>query len=145
MPLSTVAAPTGAHFEFEEVKTLKGTKSLGDVPILVWDSLDAAMSHYTEEGILNSLDGTSFRVSYQGIARRMRIAGKTDDEVAKAQLDFKPGKKAVGVSTPVSRAARAAKGAAEKVDGDKIAAFLARVASGDITEEELSNLTGVSG
>jgi len=74
----------------------------------------------------------------------MRIAGKTDDEIAKAQLEFKPGKKAVGVATPSSRAAKAAKSASEKVDGDKIAAFLQRVASGDISEEELSQLAGVS-
>lgn len=144
MALQNVQAPAGSHFEFEEVKTLKGTKSLGEVPILVWDKMDAAVEHYTEEGVLNSLDGTSFRVSYQGIARRLRIQGKTDDDIAKAQLDFKPGKRAVGVATPSSRAAKAAKSAAEKVDGDKIAAFLARVASGDISEEELATLAGVS-
>ncbi len=144
MTLVNVTAPTGAHFEYESVKTLKGTKDLGEVPILVWDSLSAAVGHYTEEGVLNTLDGTSPRVSYQGIARRMRLQGKSDDEIAKAEIDFRPGKRVVGIPTPASRAAKAAKSAAEKVDGDKIAAFLARVASGDISEEELGQLAGIS-
>lgn len=139
MPNLTVQAPPGAHFEYEEVKTARGSKSLGEVPMLVWDDLELTRANFGDDGILASLDGTSLRVSFQGIARRMRIAGKSDDEIAKAQIEFKPGKRAVGVSTPVSRAARAAKGAAEKVDGDLLAAFMARVAKGEISESDIAS------
>lgn len=142
MPLQNTQAPEGAHFEFEEVKTKGGTKSLGEVPILVWDDFDAAVTFYGRELILGVLDGTSLRVSFQGIARRGRAQGKTDDDIAKAQVDFRPGTREVGQPTPVSRAARAARAAAERVDGDKIAAFLARVANGEISEEELASITG---
>lgn len=135
----TVQAPTGAHFEFEEVKTARGTKSLGEVPILVWDSLEAASGQYGEEGIRNVLDGTSLRVSFQGIARRLRLQGKSDDEIATAQLAFRPGTRVVGQATPVSRAARAAKAAAERVDGDAIAAFLQKVAAGEISEADIKS------
>src|SRR4051812_26193624 len=75
----TATAPEGFHFEYEEVKTDRGQKSLGNVPILVADSVEAAIALFGEEGVKNILDGTSLRVSYQGIARRMRAAGKTDD------------------------------------------------------------------
>lgn len=139
MPALTVQAPAGAHFEYEEVKTARGTKSLGDVPILVWDDLAKATEHYTDEGIKGVLDGTSLRVSFQGIARRMRLAGKSDDEIGTAHIAFRPGTRAVGVSTPVSRAAKSAKAAAEKVDGDAIAAFLQQVAEGKITEEDIKS------
>lgn len=141
MPLS-VQAPTGAHFEFDEVKTNHGTQSLGDVPILVWDDPAAATAQYGAEGICNILDGTSLRVSFQAIGRRMRAAGKTDDEIATAQLAFRPGTRQVGVATPVSRAAKAAKSAAEKVDGDIIAAFMAKVASGEISAEDMKSFVG---
>lgn len=144
MPLDTVVAPDGAHFEFETVKTKGGTKDLGPVPILVWDNLGAATEHYTEEGVRGILDGTSLRVSFQGIARRMRVQGKSDDEIASAQIKFRPGTREIGQPTPASRAAKAAKAASAKVDGDKVAAFLARVAAGDISEEELAQLAGVS-
>ncbi len=141
----TIKAPDGAHFDYEELKTNHGDKSLGDAPILVWDKLDECVKYYTEEGVLSCLDGTSPRVSYQGIARRGRIKGKSDDEIAKEELDFRPGRRVVGVATPVSRAAKAAKAAAEKVDGDKIAAFLDRVAKGEITEDDFSALAGLTG
>ena len=95
----TVTAPTGAEFVFDEVKTERGTKSLGEVPILVWRNVAAALTHYGEEGIGDILDGTSLRVSFQNIARRFKAAGKTDDEIAAAQVAFKPGKRS-GVSTP---------------------------------------------
>jgi len=132
MPLS-IDAPQGAHWEWDEVKTAQGKESLGEVPLLVWDTLEGAVAHYTEEGVLNSLDGTSLRVSYQGIARRMKIAGKTDDEIAKAIIEFKPGKRAAGVSTPASRAKRAAAEAADAgVDGDAIAQLLKKIAAGEI-------------
>lgn len=141
MPLS-VQAPTGAHFEFDEVKTNHGTQSLGDVPILVWDDPQAALAFYGNEGICNILDGTSLRVSFQSTARRMRAAGKTDDEIADAEIKFRPGTRQVGVATPVSRAARAAKSAAEKVDGDVIAAFMAKVADGSISADDLKSFVG---
>jgi hypothetical protein len=140
MPDLTVTAPEGAHFDFEEVKTAKGSESLGSVPILIWDSVDAARSHYTDEQIRNVLDGTSLRVSFQSIARRYKMAGKSDDEIAKAQIEFKPGKRVGGVSTPVSRAARAAKSAAEKVDGDVVAALLEKIAKGELSQEDLASL-----
>ena len=136
----TVQAPVGAHFEWRKVKTAKGTKDLGEVPILVWDTLKGMVDHYGEEGVLGTADGTSPLVSYQGIARRMRLAGKTDDDIAKAEVDFKPGTREVGVSTPKSRARNAAAKAAEALGGsagDTIAAFLEKVAKGEISEEDL--------
>jgi len=140
----TVQAPTGSHFEFEEVKTKHGKDTLGLRPILVWDNADAAREYYGEEGILRILDGTSTRVSFQSTARRMAIAGKSDDEIAKAQVDFRPGTRVVGESTPVSRAARAARSAAEKLggeSGDAIAAFLEKVARGEIDMTRVEELT----
>jgi len=144
MTLTAVSAPEGSHFEFDEVKTAKGSKTLGQVPILVWDKLDAMRLYYTEEGVLGMMDGTSPRVSYQGIARRMKLQGKSDDEIAQAQLEFRPGTRVVGAPTPVSRATKAAKQAAEKVSGDTIAAFLEKVAKGEISEEDLAALTSVN-
>jgi hypothetical protein len=141
MPNLTVQAPNGAHFEFETVKTAKGTKDLGQAPILKWDSLAAATEHYGEENILNVLDGTSLRVSFQGIARRGRIAQKSDDDIAKTQVEFKPGTRVVGQPTPVSRAKRAAGAAAEKVDGDMLAKLLEDIANGRISAEDLQALT----
>lgn len=133
MPELNTAAPNGSHFEFEEVKTAKGTQSLGEVPILVWDNVDAAVEYYGADAVRDVLDGTSLRVSFQSIARRYKAAGKSIDEIAKAEVDFRPGKRAGGVSTPVSRAQRAAKSAAEKVgDGDALAQLLEKVAAGEI-------------
>jgi len=133
MPELQTQAPEGAHFDFEEVKTAKGTQSLGEVPILIWDSVSAAIAYYGEEAVRDVLDGTSLRVSFQSIARRYAGAKKSIDEIAKAQIDFRPGKRAGGASTPVSRAQRAAKSAAEKVgDGDALAQLLEKVAAGEI-------------
>jgi hypothetical protein len=131
----TLQAPDGAEFEFEEVKTNRGQRSLGNVPILCWRDLDKAVAFYGEQGVINSLDGTSLRVSFQGIARRMRIAGKSDDEIAKSQIDFRPGARQGGVSTPVSKAASAARRAANKYSGTGIAEFLEKLARGEISEE----------
>lgn len=136
----TVQAPAGSHFEFREVKTAHGQQSLGFVPILVWDSLDGQLAHYGEEALLGMSDGTSPLVSYQGIARRMVKAKKSMDEIAQAEVDFKPGTREIGQSTPKSRAKNAAAKAAEKLGGeagDTIAAFLDRLSNGDISEEEL--------
>ena len=142
MPELAVAAPEGAHFEYEEVKTAKGATSLGHVPILVWDKLDAATSHYGEEALRDILDGTSLRVSFQNIARRFKIASKTDEEIATAMIEFKPGKRAGGVSTPVSRAQKAAKTAAEKGNGDDIALLLEKIANGELSPAEITALVG---
>ena len=130
----TIAAPAGAVFKLEEVKTDRGAKTLGFVPILAWESLDGATEFYGEDALLNVLDGTSLRVAFQNIARRSNLADKSDDEIATAQLSFKPGARQVGASTPVSRAKRAAAGAAEKMgdQADAMTEFLAKVANGDI-------------
>lgn len=141
MPL-TVQAPAGAHFDFEEVKTAKGTQSLGEVPILVWDDLDAAIAFYGTEGIVNVLDGTSLRVAMQSIARRMKATGKhSDDEIATKELEYRPGKREPGNAKPETRAARAAKNATTKVDADALTAFLEKVARGEISTADIQALT----
>jgi len=138
----TLTAPDGAEFEEEEVKTARGTKTLGEVPILTWRSLDKTREYFGDEGILDILDGTSLRVSYQNIARRYAQVGKSMDEIAQAQINFRPGKRAAGVSTPVSRAGNAARRAAEKMgdQAENITAFLERVAKGEIPEDQLKAL-----
>lgn len=141
MPELQVAAPDGAKFDYEEVKTAKGTESLGSVPILVWEDLPKATSFYGEEAIKDILDGTSLRVSFQNIARRLKIAGKTDEEIANAMVAFRPGKRVAGASTPASRAARQAKAATEKVGGDAVEKLLAKIASGELSEADLQALT----
>lgn len=139
----TVQAPEGAHFEYETVKTKKGTEDLGEVPILVWDRVDAAVAFYGEEGICNILDGTSVRVSAQSIARRMKATGKfSDDEIAAKQLEFRPGKRVGGASKPENRAAKAAKSASEKVAPDVIEALMKKVISGELSEADLRSLVG---
>lgn len=141
MPELQTAAPSGARFEYEEVKTAKGAESLGHVPILIWDNLDAAVAHYGEEGVRDVLDGTSLRVSFQNIARRFKAAGKSDEEIAQAEINFKPGKRAGGVSTPASRAARLAKSATEKVGGDdSVEKLLAAIAEGKISGADIAAL-----
>lgn len=140
MPL-TVEAPQGAHFEMEEVKTDRGQKSLGEHPLLVWDDVDAAIAHYGKEGVANVLDGTSLRVAFQSISRRQAAAGKTDDDIAKAQIEYKPGKRQGGVSTPVSRARKAAETAAEKSGaGDLISQLMEKIAKGEVSADDLAAL-----
>lgn len=136
----TLTAPDGFHFEMGSVKTAKGTQSLGEVPILICDRVDAGLAHWGEEGVLSSWDGTSFRVAYQSIARRLKLAGKDDDAIAKAQIEYKPGKRVVGQSTPQSRAGNAARKAAEKVDGDLLARLMADIASGKLSQEDIGAL-----
>lgn len=143
MPDLTVTAPDGAHFEFDEVKTARGEKSLGEVPILVWDDLEKAAEFYGVDSILAILDGTSLRVSFQGIARRMAVGEKTADDIAKAQVEFRPGKRQVGASTPESRARRAAAAAVEKSgNADAITALLQKIAAGEISADDLQALVG---
>jgi len=86
---------------------------------------------------MDVLDGTSLRVSFQNIARRYASAGKSMDEIAEAQLKFRPGKRTVAVSTPASRARNTAGRAAEKVAPEVLTRFMERVISGDITEAEI--------
>jgi len=138
----TVAAPEGAHFEFEEVKTARGTTSLGDVRLLVWDDLDAAVVHYGIKGVMDVLDGTSLRVSFQNIARRYKAAEKSADEIAAAQVAFRPGSRMSG-TTPKSRATKAVAGAAEKIGGDQVSKILEGIANGSISAETLAAL-GIS-
>jgi hypothetical protein len=144
MPELTVSAPEGAEFIYDEVKTERGQKSLGEWPLLVWKDIDAAVAHYGTAEILDILDGTSLRVSFQSINRRMALAGKSQDEAAKAQVDFKPGKRGGGASTPASRVSRQARAAVEKggVNADAVAAFLERLARGEISEDQLASIGG---
>lgn len=141
MPELQTTAPEGAHFDYEEVKTAKGQSSLGNVPILVWDDLTKATEFYGAEAICDVLDGTSLRVSFQNIARRYKIANKSDEEIATAMVQFRPGKRVVGASTPTSRAARLAKTATEKVGGgETVEKLLAKIASGELSQSDLEAL-----
>jgi len=142
---TTLAAPEGAHWSYEEVKTDKGTKSLGnDNPLLVWDDLEKMRAHYGDEAVLSIADGTSLRVSFQNIIRRGRAGDKTPDDIAKAQLEFKPGKRVVGESTPASRVARQAKAVAEsgQVSEDNLSKLLEAIKSGKLSNEEIGQLVG---
>lgn len=133
--------PRGFHWEFDEVKTDRKQKSLGEVPLLTANDGDEGaqglIDKYGPQGVCDIFNGTSGRVSFQAIARRLKIAGKSDEEIAKAQIDFAPGKRQGGQSTPVSRAANEAKNLAKKVNGDAIAELLAKVASGEINLAQL--------
>lgn len=136
-------APEGSEFAYEEVKTGKGTQTLGEVPILVWKDADKMIDFYGKDGVLDFADGTSLRVSFQGIARRMKAAGKSDDVIKDAEIRFRPGKRAGGVSTPQSRAARAARVAVEKgADGDLVARLLEQLGEGKLSNEDLQSLVG---
>lgn len=142
---TTVQAPEGAEWAYEELKTDKGTKSLGsDNPILVWKDLEKMREFYGDEGVLAIADGTSLRVSFQNIGRRMRSNEKnTIDDIAKAQVEFRPGKRVVGESTPASRSARAAKQAVESgaIAEDDLAKLLEAVKSGKLKADDITALT----
>lgn len=140
----TAVAPEGAHFEFSEVSTSRGQQSLGEQPILVWDSVDACVQAYGEQGVKDILDGTSVRVSMQSIARRGALAKKSWDEIAAMQIAFRPGKRTSGPSTPVSRAQKAAKNATTALgdNGDAVAKLLERIASGELSQDQLAALIG---
>lgn len=135
-----IAAPNGAHWEFEEVSTGHGKASLGEVPLLIWDDFNACVEYFTAEGVIAMLDGTSFRVSQQGIARRLKAAGKSNNEIAEAILKFRPGKRAGTAPTPVSRARKAAAEAATVVQGDAITLLLQRIAAGQVKIDESGNI-----
>lgn len=125
----TVPAPAGAHWSFESLRTKNGTESLGELPILEWDTAEGIVAHYGPEGTKQMINGTSGKVSYQSIARRLALRGKTINEIAQAQVDFRPGQKASGPTTPHTRAAKAAKVATERgADGERLANLLDRIA-----------------
>lgn len=137
----TVSAPDGAHFASEEVRTKAGTESLGEVPLLVWDDAAKAVTFYGDEGIKSILDGTSLRVAFQSIARRGKAKKLTDDQIAQQMVDYRPGTRAVGVSTPASRARTAAAKAVDKgVDADKLNELLEKVAKGEISVDDALQL-----
>lgn len=143
---TTITAPPGAHWAYEEVAIAHGTQSLGEIPLLVWDSASEALNFYSPEGICEFLDGTSARVSFQGIARRLKIKGETDDVIATAQVNFRPGRRSEGKSTsgatPVAKTQKLAKAAAEKTSAEGLNNFLARVLAGDIQLDADGNPTG---
>jgi|SRR5215831_4676157 len=127
--------PKGATFEFEKVRTDRGKTDLGDVPILTWgdteEDIAFAVAYYGPEGISNILGGTSLKVSFQGIARAGRDPEKkvklTNEEIALKQIEFRPGRREGGVSTPASRLKSAANRAAGKANADVLAALLKMV------------------
>lgn len=139
--------PPGARFEYDEVKTDRGQKSLGQCPILTWDEseegLNGAIAFYGASGVGRFVNGTSLRVSCQGIIRRGKAAGKPDDQLAKDQLEFRPGSRQGGQSTPVSRAANATRKAAQKVSGDSIAELMNKIAEDEGFRNQLAAL-GIS-
>jgi hypothetical protein len=145
------APPEGAHWEFKEVSTNFKKESLGERPILIWDEVDGARKHYGDEGVCDSLNGTSLLVSYQGIARRITISGQNpgegkeplsdeeiDNAVATAILEFRPGKRAQ--VTPAGAAARQAKAVAEQLGdqagdlGEFLARLKAKIAAGETVD-----------
>lgn len=144
MPTLTITAPEGAHFDFDEVKTAKGTSSLGEVPILTWDDTPKMIEFYGEEGIRDIANGTSLRVSFQAIARRYKIAGKSDDDIADAMVKFRPGRHSPAASTPASRSQRLARSASEKLgdNAPRLEELLQKIASGEISFEDVAALVG---
>lgn len=139
----TLAAPDGAEWSFEEVKTDRGTSSLGkENPVLVWKNLDKMRAHYGDEALLNIANGTSLRVSFQNIIRRGHAAGKTYNGIGQLQIDFKPGKRVVGESTPAGRVARQARAAIEAsgVSEDSLSKLLEAIKSGKMSEADINAL-----
>lgn len=147
--------PPGSSFEFAEVKTDRGTKSLGLVPILTWGNTDEDIAHaiafYGPEGISNILGGTSLRVSFQGIARTAKEKGETDpskaqtdEQIAAAQIAFRPGKREGGQSTPASRLGNQAKRLAAKANPDVLANLLKMVEEGKL-DVGLLKAAGIEG
>ena len=142
----TVQPPEGAEFVWGEVKTNRGTESLGQVPILRWTSVTAAVQFYGEEPALNALNDTGLKVPFQSIARRGRASGKLDaNGIAQEQIDYRPGSRAAAASTPASRAKSAAAKAAETLGengADVLTTLLARIQRGEISADQLAQLAG---
>jgi hypothetical protein len=137
----TVQAPDGAHFEFSPVKTNRGQVNLGEVPILVWDSITKAVEFYGEDAALAAFNNTGLRVPFQSIARRGRVSGKLDaNGIAQEELEYKPGQVERQPATAASRAKSAAAKAAEALgeDGaDTLTTLMQKFASGEVTLEQL--------
>lgn len=138
--------PPGASFDYDEVKTDRGQKSLGPAPLLTWNETDeglaAAVSFYGASGVCRFINGTSLRVSDQAIARRGKTATppKSDEVIAAEQLAFRPGSRQGGQSTPVSRAAAATRKAAAVVNGDAITEMMNRMANDPAFRDQLKAL-----
>lgn len=133
----TVTAPEGAHFALEELATKGGADKFSDVPILVWDDFSAMVAHFTEEGVKNMADGTSLRVAYQSIARRGKLKAAADDEIAKLQVAYQPGKRTGAPVTPQGRAAKAAK-ALDVNEADEVTKLIENLKSGKLKLEDLA-------
>lgn len=152
---SLTSPPKGASFDWDEVKGDRGQKSLGNRPLLTWEESESgiagAIEYYTAEGVARIVNGTSVRVTAQSIARRTVEKGlkegwdddKINNEIARLQLEYRPGKRQGGQSTAQSRAANAAKKAAGKISGDAIATLLDRVASASPAELEALRALGI--
>ncbi len=85
------------------------------------------LAFYGPAGIAQIANGTSIKVVVQGIARRLKPKGKSDEEIAKEQLEYRPGTRQGGASTPASRLAAHAKKAAEKFNADGLAQLISRL------------------
>lgn len=98
------------------------------------------LEFYGNEGICAIVNGTSLRTTFVGIARRLKAAGKSDDEIADNQIKYRPGKR-VTAGTPQSRVRNASARAAEALGpeyADRLASMLDRIARGEIAPEFIS-------
>lgn len=145
----SLEAPDGARWDYGEVKTNRGTQSLGKVPILVWDDPQKAIEFYGQEAFLAAFNNTGLRVPFQSIARRKRVAGVVDaNEIAQEMIDYKPGETERAAPTAASRAASAAKRATEALSEggkDLFTTLLDKVAKGEISEAQLQSMLGGQG
>ncbi len=134
----TIAAPAGSHFEIEEVATKGGAEKF-EAPILIWDTTEALVAHLGEEGVIAMADGTSLRVAYQAAARRGHTKGKSFDEIAASQVEYKPGKRSGASSTPQNKTARMAKELVDKNPdaAEEVQKLLAGLASGKFSLDDL--------
>lgn len=143
---SLSSPPPGFYFDLDEVKGDHGQTSYGKRPLLTVnedvEGAKALLAFYGDEGTCRFYNGTSGRVQFQGVARRVTVKGKKEgwsdekinETIAEEQLKYRPGKRAGGQSTAQSRAVAAAKKAAGKVSGDALAGLMERIAS--MTDEQ---------
>lgn len=136
---TTVDAPRGAHWEYVEVRTNHGKRSLGEAPVLEWDDVEAARQFYGEEALKQLLE-IGVKNQYLRLARTGRIRGMTDDEIARSQLSYKPGQRQA--RSPVGKVSKAARAAAERASPDVVAALLEAIARGEITADDLRAIAG---
>lgn len=142
--------PPGFYFDWDEVKGDHGQKSFGQRPLLsvheTPEGVQGMITFYGNEGVARIYNGTSGRVQAQGIARRVTLKGQKatppwsdeqiNNEIAKAQLEYRPGKRQGGQSTAQSRAVNAAKKAAGKISGDALAGLMEKIAGMSDAERE---------